>query len=55
MKPAPVVTITPDSTLQNVQNIMDNESISGLPVMEGDEIIGIISKRDIRPVLKIRC
>lgn len=47
-----VVTITPDSTIQDVQNIMENESISGLPVMEGDEIIGIISKRDIKPVLK---
>jgi IMP dehydrogenase len=47
-----VVTITPDSTIQNVQNIMDNESISGLPVMEGDKIIGIISKRDVHPVLK---
>ncbi|MDL2247098.1 IMP dehydrogenase, partial [Methanobrevibacter sp. OttesenSCG-928-K11] len=47
-----VVTITPDSTIQNVQNIMENESISGLPVMDGDEIIGIISKRDVNPVLK---
>lgn len=47
-----VVTINPDSTIQDVQKIMDNESISGLPVMEGDEIVGIISKRDIRPVLK---
>ena len=31
---------------------MQDELISGLPVVDGDEIIGIISKRDIRPVLK---
>ncbi|MCC7554460.1 MAG: IMP dehydrogenase [Methanobacteriaceae archaeon] len=47
-----VVTITPDSSIENVQNIMDNESISGLPVMEGDAIVGIISKRDVSPFLK---
>lgn len=47
-----VVTITPDSTIADVQNKMNDELISGLPVMDGDEIIGIISKRDIRPVLK---
>ncbi|WP_409199399.1 IMP dehydrogenase [Methanobrevibacter sp. DSM 116169] len=47
-----VVTITPDSTIENVQNVMENESISGLPVMEGDKIVGIISKRDVSPVLK---
>ncbi|MBQ9026079.1 MAG: IMP dehydrogenase [Methanobrevibacter sp.] len=47
-----VVTITPDSTILDVQNKMQDELISGLPVVDGDEIIGIISKRDIRPVLK---
>jgi len=47
-----VVTITPDSTISDVQSKMQDELISGLPVVDGDEIIGIISKRDIRPVLK---
>ena len=47
-----VVTISPDSTISEVQSKMQDELISGLPVVEGDEIIGIISKRDIRPVLK---
>ncbi|MCF0225871.1 MAG: IMP dehydrogenase [Methanobrevibacter sp.] len=47
-----VVTITPDSTIQDVQEKMNDELISGLPVVDGDEIIGIISKRDIRPLLK---
>ena len=47
-----VVTITPDSTILDVQNKMQDELISGLPVVDDDKIIGIISKRDIRPVLK---
>ncbi|MBR6024255.1 MAG: IMP dehydrogenase [Methanobrevibacter sp.] len=47
-----VVTITPDSTILDVQNKMQDELISGLPVVEDDKIIGIISKRDIRPVIK---
>ena len=47
-----VVTISPDSSIETVQDIMENESISGLPVMENDKIVGIISKRDVRPFLK---
>jgi IMP dehydrogenase len=47
-----VVTISPDSTVLDAQFIMQDELISGLPVVDGDKIVGIISKRDIRPVLK---
>lgn len=47
-----VVTIAPESTVSDAQVIMQDELISGLPVVEGDKIVGIISKRDIRPVLK---
>jgi len=47
-----VVTISPESSVETVQDIMENESISGLPVMENDKIVGIISKRDVRPFLK---
>ena len=46
-----VVTVTQDSTIDEVQNIMRDELISGLPVVDDDKIIGIISKRDIIPVL----
>lgn len=47
-----VVTINPDSSIRDVQSIMEDQSISGLPVMEGDDIVGIISKRDVKPLLK---
>lgn len=47
-----VVTVNPDSSIETVQDIMRNESVSGLPVIENDKIVGIISKRDVRPIIK---
>ena len=47
-----VITISPDSTVSEAQSLMRNELISGLPVVDSDKIMGIISKRDIRPFLK---
>ncbi len=47
-----VVTISPESSIETVQDIMENESVSGLPVIENGKIVGIISKRDVRPFLK---
>ena len=45
-----VVTITPDSSLSKVRSIMEQEAVSGLPVIWDDKVIGIVSKRDIKPV-----
>ncbi len=48
-----VITISPDSTVTQAETLMREELISGLPVVDDDDqILGIISKRDIRPVLK---
>ena len=47
-----VITISPGSTVSEAEETMRNELISGLPVVDGDKILGIISKRDIRPFLK---
>ncbi|MCL2116121.1 MAG: IMP dehydrogenase [Methanobrevibacter sp.] len=44
-----VITITPDSSLSKVKNIMEQESVSGLPVIENEKVVGIVSKRDIKP------
>ena len=47
-----VITISPDSTVGEADTLMRNELISGLPVVDDDaKVMGIISKRDIRPVL----
>ena len=47
-----VITINPDSSVSEVQKVMDDMSISGLPVVEGEDIIGIISRRDVKPIIK---
>ena len=46
-----VVTITPNSSIDTVKHIMAQEGVSGLPVIEDETLIGIISKRDIKPFL----
>ncbi|MCK9152417.1 IMP dehydrogenase [Methanobacterium alcaliphilum] len=46
-----VITISPDSSLREAHQIMDQEEVSGLPVVENEEVVGIISRRDIKPIL----
>ena len=47
-----VITISPDSTIREAQEIMDIEQVSGLPVVtDEDVVIGIVSRRDIKPVM----
>ncbi|UXM84787.1 IMP dehydrogenase [Methanococcus aeolicus] len=44
-----VYTISPDSTVADAQRLMEQVSISGLPVVnENDELVGIITTRDIK-------
>ncbi|MCD6289120.1 MAG: CBS domain-containing protein [Anaerolineae bacterium] len=42
-----VVTVTPDTPLWQVANLMLEHKIGGLPVMEGSEVVGIITESDI--------
>lgn len=42
------VTIGPEDSLQNAVNIMRRANISGLPVVDGDRPVGILTSRDIR-------
>lgn len=46
-----VVVIGGDSSVATANNIMNQEEVGGLPVVEDNEVIGIISRRDIRPIL----
>ena len=46
-----VITITPEESIREAQGIMDEEEISGLPVVMDGVVIGIISRRDIKPIL----
>lgn len=42
------VTVGPDQTIGEIREIVDFYSISGLPVIENDTLIGIITSRDLR-------
>ena len=42
------VTIRPDQTVQDVLNLMEAYRISGVPVTDGDRLVGIVTNRDLR-------
>ncbi len=42
-----VITVTPETTLREAAKLMIKHKISGLPVMEGDQLVGIITESDI--------
>ena len=52
------ITVDEDSTVADVQKIMHNFHISGVPVRKGKKLAGIVTNRDLRfvsdPVLKVR-
>ncbi|MCS7116032.1 MAG: IMP dehydrogenase [Nitrososphaerales archaeon] len=42
-----VVTIAPDQNVGDAINLMKKHNISGLPVVDGDKLVGIVTKRDV--------
>jgi IMP dehydrogenase/GMP reductase len=49
-----VVTVSPDDTVREADQLMEHEGVSGAPVVDGDdEVLGIISGTDIRPYLEV--
>jgi len=46
-----VLTVNSTATVADVDRLMTAHSISGVPVMEGDVIIGIVSRRDLRGIV----
>jgi IMP dehydrogenase len=46
-----VITTSPESSIREANALMDIEDVSGLPVVENEKIIGIISRRDIQPII----
>ena len=46
-----VITISPDASIKEANQMMDMEEVSGLPVVEEDVVVGIISRRDIKPII----
>lgn len=42
------ITITPDMMVRDVLNLTRQHRISGLPVLEGKKVVGIVTNRDLR-------
>ncbi len=42
------ITIGPDATLQETRMLMHQRNISGIPVVDNDNLVGIITNRDLR-------
>ncbi|MCS7149264.1 MAG: IMP dehydrogenase [Caldimicrobium sp.] len=44
------ITVTPDTTIRKVLNLMEEYKISGIPVIDGPErkLVGIVTNRDLR-------
>lgn len=46
------ITVHPDDTVGKVMDIMEEYRISGLPVVRGEHLVGIVTNRDIRFVIE---
>jgi len=38
--------VTPETSIEEAERIMKNNKIAGLPVVEGDKLVGILTNRD---------
>ena len=46
-----VMTVAPDTTIERAAYIMQTHAISSLPVMRGEELVGIVTRTDVMAVL----
>ena len=42
------VTLPPDATIGEAREIMTRQNISGLPIVDGERVVGILTNRDLR-------
>jgi IMP dehydrogenase len=49
-----VVSVTPETIVSEVERIMNEHGIGGVPVLENDRVIGIVSRRDVRGIARRR-
>ena len=43
----PVITVDPETTVQDLAKLLSERNISGVPVCEGDRLVGIVSEGDL--------
>lgn len=42
-----VVTVTPETTLRDLVELLGKEGVSGVPVVSGDRVVGVVSATDV--------
>jgi CBS domain-containing protein len=47
MTPTPLITVTPGSRVRECMRLMNNRRIRHLPVLDGDQVVGMLSIGDI--------
>jgi acetoin utilization protein AcuB len=45
---SPVITVGPNDSLRKVVHLMNEHHIRHVPVVEGDQLVGIVTDRDVR-------
>jgi len=50
----PVVTVLSNNTMEDVAFLLRKKGCTGVPVLENDELVGIISRRDFRKIKKTK-
>ena len=48
------VTLPPDKTIADAVEVMQSYSISGVPIVDGEQLVGILTNRDIRFIENLR-
>ncbi|MCU0506826.1 MAG: CBS and ACT domain-containing protein [Anaerolineae bacterium] len=48
---SPVISVSPDTPLEEAARVMADNKIGGLPVSEGDKLVGIITETDVFKIL----
>lgn len=46
----PVESVSPETPMKEIVSLLDEKGYSGMPVIEGDKLVGIISRRDLNRV-----
>jgi len=46
------ITVTPDSSIRDVMQLVRARNISGVPVVDGEQLVGIVTSRDLRFEMK---
>lgn len=47
------VTITPDTTLNSLVNLMDRKKLKRLPVIENEMLVGMVTRKDLLQAFKL--